>query len=668
MTLASWSMRRMWHVPAAALLLLSHAVLIWLFITNNTPTCDEPAHLCGGLNYLKNFDFTINPESGVFPQAWEALPNIGIRFPPVEVVASEAQHAIYREIIHPLLKAQDVESIYLKSRCMVALLSLACGAALFLVARRVAGRVPALLALSLYSFFPLFISNGALATADMAITLGFLISCAAFWLLFRRISASSLLAAAFAGAFLFLSKMSAPLILPVLASMIAMKTLMGSPVRLGLTSAAKRLLKSPLKKLAACAAALVAVGLMIWLAMWAAYGFRYSMNPPGVEADHFPVEWYMDTGIVSGCVNFARANRLLPEAYLYGFTHTYYFAKRRWSFLNGEMSMTGSRLFFPLAFLMKTPPPILISILIGIFAAAASLRTAQGRRRLFHLSPFLIFACIYLAVSLMSHLNIGYRHLMPAFPALLLLCALGFRPLLRSASTMARPIPLLLALWCAVEAISISPSQLAYFSPLFGGPSEAWRRLVDSSLDWGQDLKNLKGALERHGVRTDGGEPIFFGYFGSFPAADSGVKANILPFPMGGQYNKEAYWLTGGVYCISATLLQGINMPLVELDIPKRREAFEKCRDAYRKRLRLEREGDAEGLRKLVDSKEEFRDAYQFELLRFERLRRALVKAEPLFSAGHSILVFKLSDEDIEAIMSPDYTEGFRQSGPAAAE
>ena len=50
----------------------------------------------------------------------------------------------------------------------------------------------------------------------------------------------------------------------------------------------------------------------------------------------------------------------------------------------------------------------------------------------------------------------------------------------------------------AGESLWRWPNYLAYFNQLAGGPSHGYRHLVDSSLDWGQDLPALNnGWLQR---------------------------------------------------------------------------------------------------------------------------------------------------------------------------
>jgi hypothetical protein len=50
------------------------------------------------------------------------------------------------------------------------------------------------------------------------------------------------------------------------------------------------------------------------------------------------------------------------------------------------------------------------------------------------------------------------------------------------------------------SVLRVHPNYLGYFNELAGGPSGGWRYLVDSNLDWGQDLRALKQWMDDHGV------------------------------------------------------------------------------------------------------------------------------------------------------------------------
>ncbi len=645
--------KRRWHWLAASCLLAMQISLMALFMDASSPTYDEPAHLAGGLNNLRNFDFSINPESGVLIQDWAALPNLGIEFPSLERMAANRK-GCYQNEIEPAIKRAGTDRTYNKSRCMIALLNVACGLLILHIASRAAGRLPGILAYGLYCSMPLFISNGALATADMGATFAALLCCYALWRLLRRISLGSLAFAGLSAAFLSMCKYSAALMAPAAMAMLAVRLLSAAPLHAKLPFLKSLAISGASKKTAASLAAFALTGLIAWCAIWAAYGFRYSQSPAGMPSfKSLPLRSLVDKGIACKTALAAMELRLLPEAYLYGFLYTNATVQRRFAFLNGDISMTGFKSFFPQAFLMKTPPGAVAAMAIGLAALLWSLRSPFGRKRAYQLSPYLAFAAIYLAFALNSKLNIGVRHLMPAIPAMILVAALGFRALLRAGAWKALP-PLLLA-WCVMEAAMASPSQLAYFSSLYGGPEKAYLHLVDSSLDWGQDLKNLKSSLTKAEVKVNGPEKVYFCYLGMINAKECGFDATILPFPMSGQFTSGRKDLEPGVYCISATALQGANLLYTKLDAFANRKELERLSKSFRNLQRLEREGSLEDLKKLIEppGSTAIEDCYDYEMLRFELLRRMLVKKEPIGNAGHSILIFRVSEEELSAALGP---------------
>src|SRR5205823_7999770 len=52
--------------------------------------------------------------------------------------------------------------------------------------------------------------------------------------------------------------------------------------------------------------------------------------------------------------------------------------------------------------------------------------------------------------------------------------------------------------WGAVSSLSVYPHSLAYFNEVAGGPENGHDHLVNSNIDWGQDLLYLKAWLDEH--------------------------------------------------------------------------------------------------------------------------------------------------------------------------
>jgi hypothetical protein len=267
-------------------------------------------------------------------------------------------------------------------------------------------------------------------------------------------------------------------------------------------------------------------------------------------------------GLDGHLILFAKKHHLLPEAFIYGFAHIEKSSNNHNSFLLGHLSKTGFRTYFFYAFLLKTPLPALMLILA---AMALSLRKHPERRWLaiFLLGP----AGLYFLVATLSHLDIGLRHLLPVYPFLYVLAGGLILELDRWRRT-----PRMAALLVMVGAIAVSsrivffpaggskwqtvsPHYLAYFNELAGGPANGYLDLVDSNLDWGQDLKNLKLWLDAHAI-TD---PICLCYFGMADPRFYQIAYHNMPG--GDRFNPEEGFdqlRPGGLVAISATSLQGV--------------------------------------------------------------------------------------------------------------
>jgi hypothetical protein len=102
------------------------------------------------------------------------------------------------------------------------------------------------------------------------------------------------------------------------------------------------------------------------------------------------------------------------------------------------------------------------------------------------------------------------------------------------------------------------PHYLAYFNEFAGGSANGYRYLVDSNLDWGQDLKGLKAFMDRRGI-----DRIYLSYFGSDSPDRYGIAYDWLPSyelknpdPQAASVNIRR----GSYVAISVTNLQGVYM------------------------------------------------------------------------------------------------------------
>jgi hypothetical protein len=123
-----------------------------------------------------------------------------------------------------------------------------------------------------------------------------------------------------------------------------------------------------------------------------------------------------------------------------------------------------------------------------------------------------------------------------------------------------------LLIWQAAAALFIYPHYLAYFNEAVGGPANGYKYLVDSYLDWGQDLPGLKEYMDEQRLQS-----INLGYFGSGDPAHYGItyrsmpSVGLLPAGDGAQWWYE--WAETDYpelefpIAVSATLLVGVFIP-----------------------------------------------------------------------------------------------------------
>ncbi len=227
---------------------------------------------------------------------------------------------------------------------------------------------------------------------------------------------------------------------------------------------------------------------------------------------------------------FALRHQLLPEAYLYGYAYAWSMSGLHPAFFNGETRVGGWRSFFPYVFLVKTPLALLaLAALAGIALARTTRLAALPSSGML---PLLLFSAAYWAVAIGSELNIGHRHLLPIYAPLFILCGAVTRLDLKVPGLARRgwPAPtatLALLGIVAVESLCWFPNYLAYFNGLIL-PSQAHRHVVDSSLDWGQDLP----ALARYLQRRPATGPLHLAYFGQAEPATHGISARRINAPL----------------------------------------------------------------------------------------------------------------------------------------
>jgi hypothetical protein len=599
-----------------------------------TTTGDEIAHLTAGYSYWKFDDYRLQPENGNLPQRWAAIPLLhrkDVKFPTLEQrawIISDVWDLGFQWFFEC---GNDLASMLRDGRRMIALFGVATGLLVFYWARRLHGDKGAVLGVLLFSFCPTMLANGGLITSDMTATCMFVAAVTAFWAMAHRLSPWRILLFGLALGLLCVAKFSAPVVAPICALLWIVRisgqdTLESSgPFGAVVTGRTRVALALVAGTLVACAIAIVVI--------WASYGFKYPMfrhfEPNRVRS---LVGWDVledQGGPMVPALRFARDHHLLPESYIYGFAHSYRFSHYRKSFLNGEYKSTGWVSFFPYTTAVKTP-----LALFGLIALAAlyslSQRTAgERKKRLYEWSPLLILAAVYSVFMLTSGLNIGHRHIMPVYPVLFVLAA-GAAAWIGRPPKWAGALIGALAVWFAAESVWIRPHYLAYFNEIVG-PTNAWRHVVDSSLDWGQDLPAVKTWLDEHPEKG----PVFISYFGSGDILYYGIHATRVGDANFDLRTREAPQLPGGgLWIISVTQFQQV--------YTEARGPWDKAKEVrYRKLL------DHVVSVQNTHGHLTYQEAVTFEEFQFARLCNYLLTKRPIAQPAYTFLIFRLTDDEV---------------------
>ncbi|MCP4359308.1 MAG: glycosyltransferase family 39 protein [Chloroflexi bacterium] len=412
-----------------------------------------------------------------------------------------------------------------------------------------------LLALTLIALDPNILASARLATTDLGLTLGAAAAGFTLWLFLKRPSWKRAIIAGIGFGLLQNTKFTAGLFVPLFALVIL--------VYCGLRIADLRLANEPVRRQSeirnlklSIIMLLIAYPLAAFITLWAAYGFQSGTLPLELPAFSqltgltIPLSHHVEQLLDIG-------GRLQVETP---------------SFLLGQYSNNGWWYYFPVTFALKTSLPILILLTLAfalriIYYVKNWSVVSSQRSAVLDDTALLIPALGYFAIALTSDINLGYRHLLPILPFTAVFIAntisdFGFRISelqFRIPHSIFRNMATVFMVMLLLVVLRIHPHYLSYFNVLAGGPDGGWRYLVDSNIDWGQDLNKLKGWMDENGV-----EEVWLSYFGESRPDYYGIEYWGLDSWPPRLMNPQArpYYPPDpapGIYAISATNLQGVH-------------------------------------------------------------------------------------------------------------
>ena len=503
-----------WFVPTVILLFVILALEMFLSARLESQTFDEPAHLYAGYSYWLHRDFGINPEHPPLVKLVAALPLLAEQ-PPCSSppkVYFRAASGIGGVV---LLSHSDASTLLAHSRAAISVFAFLLGLLIVLASREMFGDWAALFALAIFVFSPIMIANGPLIGTDIGATCFIFATVYTFYRFIKRPSAVRLAVCCVAAGLALAAKHSALVIFLFLFLLSLVEIALYKP------QTGKSRLRGCFRYGLRLAGAFAVIALAAGTILWAFYGFRYAARPDNAQIIP-PTAAYLqqlNSPVEKAMIEFAEQHHLLPEAYLYGLTDVVILSHQgRVMYLFGKVYPRGHWFYFPSAFVIKMTLGFLLLLLLAPFARV--IRGSERRREVLFLA---VPAVAYAAITMMSKLDIGIRHLMPVMPFLFVLSGAAAVNLASRSRGWAWAVAVLLCLE-AGSSLHAFPNYLPYSNEIFGGPSRTYLVLSDSNVGWGGGLKALAAYIHQHHI-TD----CWFAYSAFPDPKNFGIPCRQLP-------------------------------------------------------------------------------------------------------------------------------------------
>ena len=499
-----------WLWTALVLTVLGLALLVAGYRTNSQ-TYDEGNHVEAGLEFLERGQFAVEPKHPPLTRVAVALgPYIaGVRLSPEW---RDLRPYLWEEGDRVFFRGPGYRTTLTLARLGNLVFYFLLAVTVWAWARTLLGRAGAALAVGFAVLAPPILGHGGLATTDLGVAATLVL---AVYCLVRWLDAPSSRRAAAVGGAAALALTSKFTTLPffglsllfivgwrLIHAWLLRREEAAGPVTTAVTAEPRAGIRMVMRHAAVAAAA-------FGLVVWAVYGFAI------VDLHGVPVP-------------AGQLLRGMKDAVMHN-------AAGHYSYLLGEWSTLGWWYYFPVVLAVKTP---LVLLALGALGAVTLLR---GWRADWRVATPLLLVLAVLATGFISHVNIGVRHVLPFYGGWAVLAAAGATALWRAAGTrrIARAAVALLLAWFVADVVRATPHHLAYFNEV--SRHDPGHLLVDSNLDWGQDMLRLAAELEQRGV-TEVGVMLH-----SRPVFQQLTRARVRPLERG---RPSSGWIAVSETCV----------------------------------------------------------------------------------------------------------------------
>jgi len=493
------------------------ALVVWLLLAcqaafglhtaiTKSVTHDELWHLPVGLINLTQGRFEADNLNPPLTRMWDAAPLAiaGLRGDPV---ASRPMAGLKFVEAHP----GDFQRWYVWGRVFNLVFSVATGWLLARWARKLWGSLAAIGVTLLYATCPNILAHASIVTPDAGLMLGCLASLYLFWRWSERRTWRNAVVLGIVLGLAQAAKYTAVLLYPVLGG-----------VWLGLAVLPHRRTGSggpgpdvPTARVSGWQfPAAVIVSLVVLNAAYLFHGTGRRLGEYAFQSQSLSV-----ASAALGAVNWLPVP--LPRDYLEGLDAQRAIMEGAHPvFLDGAWSVTGFAAYYPKTLLYKLPHPLQLAVIVGLLSTLL-IRRARIPIRVHALIVLLSLGLLGTAAG--TSMQLGVRYILPLLPLGMLYAGGAFRMVEAAPRGVRIAIMLITTVACGLS-LRHHPHHLAYFNEYAGGPVGGREHLLDSNIDWGQDLNLVRDYMREQKLPTIG-----LAYFGTVPPELLGINYTLPP-------------------------------------------------------------------------------------------------------------------------------------------
>ena len=454
------------------ILVLVSALLVLLATSlTDSPTYDEPAHIASGLTYVKFSDLRLNSEHPPLIKFLSGL-SLSLFYPDLKFeVSDQEMQDPYTSVIYDLgaqlFWENDPTKLLVVARMPVIFLTLLAIYFVYqLVVDLTSNEKKGLVAAILFAFEINVLANGSLVTTDMGL-LTFWLGLVIFYIRFlQKEDKKNLLISGIFFGLALLTKYSAVFILPIIfiASLSFLSKI----------------------KLTRVVLSLATISVVAWIVIWL---FYLPFGSPKIIWEELPAVQEVISHVKSERLNQVVHILPLPYYYRYGLKLiNHHEAVGQLQFLAGRVGQFNWWWFYPLSFLLKISDFYLALLFISTYFVF------KNRFQNQKLNFLLIMMGLYFLLVINSSMAFGMRILLPVVGFGAVVIALNLNWLKDH-----QLLKMLLIFYTLLTVVRFpyffSSSNL--LSAVSGSKHEM---LIDSNLDWGQDLKRLSNWCQEKNI------------------------------------------------------------------------------------------------------------------------------------------------------------------------